>query len=191
METGTPSVQAAEPVQHSAKEHELAARREQKWNRVQQVQELHQLGLGIRAISKKAGLSRKTIREYLAWTEVPRTVRSPRTTLLDPHREQVVKLVDQLLTGPTILCIIQEQGYQGSRSTLGQCIAEPRRLRLAGEQPSPRLRHVSPRSAAKVLTKPRDKVDDEDRPYLNRLLSNVEGTVVVRNLAMSFCELMK
>lgn len=99
--------------------------------------------------------------------------------------------MDQSLTGPTILRSIQEQGFQGSRSTLSQYIADLRRLRRTGGEPSPRFRHVSPRSAAKILTKPRDKVDDEDRPYLKRLLSNVEGTVVVRNLAISFYELMK
>lgn len=77
-------VQVAEPVRHSKREQELSARREQKWKRVQQVQELHQSGLGIRSICKQVGLSRKTIRDYLAWTEVPKMVRSPRPTLLDP-----------------------------------------------------------------------------------------------------------
>ena len=49
---------------------------------------------------------------------------------------------------------------------------------------------MTPRSAAKLLITPDADVDDEDKPYLAKLLAEVEHAQVVQTLARSFKELM-
>lgn len=109
-------------------------RRFAQWKKVQHVQQLHKSGVGIRAIAEETGFSRQTVTAYLIWTEVPETQRTPQKTLLDPYRQQIVDLVNQSYSGPEILRRIQEQGYQGSRSTLSQYVADLRRSSSCGQK---------------------------------------------------------
>ena len=182
---------SVEPSRPTRKEQEQSERRQAKWERVQQVQQLRESGLGIRAISRKVGLSRKTVRSYLTWTEVPKTVRRPRATLLDPYRQQIAELLNQSLSGPVIFRKIQEQGYRGSRSTLGQYLADLRRSKRSGQESVVRRHRISPRSAARLLTRSDDKVDEEDKPYLKLLLEKLEGAEAIRNLSDSFRKLLE
>ncbi|MCF8568616.1 ISL3 family transposase [Alicyclobacillus tolerans] len=174
------------------KEQEQSHRREAKCELIQQVHELRHDGLGIRAIGRNMGLSRQTVRKYLSLTEPPQTTqRQSRKTLLDPYREKVIEMLSRDQTGPKILKQIREQGYKGSRSTLSQYLAELRRCMAQGQIPLPVRRHrVTPRSAAKLLITPDADVDDEDKPYLAKLLAEVEHAQVVQTLARSFKELM-
>ncbi|MBX5437712.1 MAG: ISL3 family transposase, partial [Alicyclobacillaceae bacterium] len=167
-------------------EKEPSERYSAKWDRVQRVQQLHQSGLGIRAISRETGLSRQTVRTYLTWTEIPRTVRRTRKTLLDPYRQQILDLLHQSHSGAEIFRIIQEQGYRGSRSTLAQYLAELRRSVNNGRKPAVRRRSVSPRSAARLLTRSDDELDEEDKLYLRRLFEKIDGSETIRSLCIAF-----
>jgi lambda repressor-like predicted transcriptional regulator len=84
-EQDTPEPKDREPSTLTVKEKEQNLRGENKWRRVQHVQQLHAAGMSIRDIARTTGLSRQTIRTYLTWTEVPKTNRTRRKTLLDPY----------------------------------------------------------------------------------------------------------
>ncbi|GMA65114.1 hypothetical protein GCM10025859_55540 [Alicyclobacillus fastidiosus] len=68
-----PVERAQESTKPSHQEQDKLKRRQMKWDLVQRVQHLRENGPGIRAIAREAGLSRKTIRKYLSWTELPVT----------------------------------------------------------------------------------------------------------------------
>lgn len=175
----------------SLREQEKFKRRQTKWELAQHVQQLHSNGLGIRAIAREVGLSRKTIREYMSWSEVPVTHRKPKVTLLDPYRQYVVELVQQSLSGPVILERIRKKGYTGSRSTLSQYVADLRRLQKRGAEPIIRRHHVSPRTVAKLLAQSREHIKADDIPYLNKLLNEMDGAITINELVQSFHRLMK
>jgi transposase len=172
-------------------------RRQAKWMRVQELQHLHQAGIGLREIARQRGLSRQTIRKYLTWTELPPSVRAARTTLLDPYRQEVEQGLRASLSSAQILRRIEAQGYTGSRGTLCRYLAERRRaltgVKTSSRRKAPLLRRerVSPREAAILLTKPEDPVDDKDRAYRDQLLQQVPGAGRIRELCASFQALMK
>ncbi|MCL6443752.1 MAG: ISL3 family transposase [Alicyclobacillus sp.] len=186
-----PEPHRAESKQPTRTEEEQSGRRAAKWERVQQVQQLRKSGLGIRAISRETGLSRQTVRTYLTWTEVPQTVRRSRKTVLDPYKRQIADLLRQSYSGAAIFRRIQEQGYQGSRSTVAQYVAGLRRSSNTGQALVLQHRRVSPRSAARLLTRSEDEMDEQDKLYLEELLEKVEGVRTVRCLFQSFQTLLE
>lgn len=151
-----PDIPSAEPLLTSAQRAQ-SDRRQAKWERVKQVQQLHQSGVGKRKISRRLALSRKTVSIYLTWTEVPQTLRSPQSTILDPYRQKVAELVQQSLSGTAILRFIREQGYTGSRATLGYSLAELRRIEKNKEE---RV-HSSISSTPRESTRSCDTADNE------------------------------
>jgi len=191
-----------QPIRHSEprptpqekptqREQAQSERRQAKWERVEQVKQLHQSGIGIREISRRLGLSRLTVRTYLTWTEVPQTVRRPRYSLLDPYRKRIADLLSQSLSGPAILRAIQEQGYEGSRSTLGPYLAELRRSKCHEPDTVFRRCRVSPRHATMLVTKSEGNLNEEDKSYRRRLFEEVPGAETIRSLCASFQELMQ
>lgn len=128
---------------------------------------LHQSGVGKREISLRLGFSRQIVSTYLTWTEVPYTIRSLRTTILDPYRQKVVDLVQQSLSGTAILRHI--------RAILGFYLAELRRTSANGPTSRSRQHRVSPREAAILLTMKEDQVNDKDEPYCYQLLHDAQG----------------
>ncbi len=54
-----------------------------------------------------------------------------------------------------------------------------------------RRHRISPRSAARLLTRSDDKVDEEDKPYLKLLLEKPEEAETIHNLSDSFRKLME
>jgi transposase len=79
-----------------------------------EIRELKERGMKIRAISRKLGIDRKTVRRALGVTNAPP---SPEKKL-EPFLPLVRQLAEKQLTGPRILREIRERGYQGSRTIL-------------------------------------------------------------------------
>jgi transposase len=89
--------------------------------------------LSIRAISKRTGLHRKTIRRALASAEPPKYVRAPAASKLDRFREWIC---DQLSEDPAIQSLrlremATELGYEGGKTIFDDYVREvrPRFLR--------------------------------------------------------------
>jgi transposase len=84
--------------------------------------------LSIRAISKRTGLHRKTIRRALASEAPPRYVREPAASKLDPFKEWIC---DQLQADPSIQSLrlremATELGYEGGKTIFDDYVREVR-----------------------------------------------------------------
>jgi len=86
-------------------------------------------GLSIRAIERRTGLHRKTIRRALASPEPPSySPRARRASKLDPHRAEIERLLEgePTLSGVRILEQIQLDGYNGGQTILDVLLRELR-----------------------------------------------------------------
>ena len=94
-----------------------------------EIRRMHRVeGLSIRKIARRTGLHRKTIRRALASPEPPRYRRGPRPSKLDPHREEIARLLREHegITNVRIRELISEDGYQGSKTILDDYLRELR-----------------------------------------------------------------
>jgi len=86
-------------------------------------------GLSIRAIERRTGLHRKTIRRALASLEPPSyQARPKRASKLDPHRAEIERLLadEPTLSGVRVLEQIQLDGYTGAQTILDELLRELR-----------------------------------------------------------------
>ena len=85
---------------------------------------LYRQGYGIRAIARKLGLSRNTVRQYLRQpVAVPQySKRTDRPSILDPFKPYLLERIDAAkphwIPAPVLLCEIKERGYTGGLSTI-------------------------------------------------------------------------
>src|SRR4051794_34998410 len=79
----------------------------------------HVDGESIRAIAKTMGLSRKRVRRMLG-LEQPKARTRKVSSLLDPHREEIARLLDATpgMKAPAMLERLRAQGYQGGLTVL-------------------------------------------------------------------------
>src|SRR5215203_3791503 len=86
--------------------------------------------LAIKEIQRRTGRDRKTIRRALRSEEPPRYRRPPRRSKLDPFRDEIERLLrcDPRLPGKRIRELIEELGYQGSKTILDDYLRELRPL---------------------------------------------------------------
>ena len=87
-------------------------------------------GVGIRALARRTGLDRKTIRRALRADAPPRYERAPVASKLDPHKEEVHRLLraDAKLPATRVRELIAEAGYTGGRTILEAYLREVRPL---------------------------------------------------------------
>ena len=85
-------------------------------------------GLAIKEIGRRTGRDRKTIRRALRSDEPPRYRRAPGASKLDPFRGEIERLLrcDPRLPGKRIRELIEELGYQGSKTILDDYLRELR-----------------------------------------------------------------
>lgn len=93
-------------------------------------------GVGIRALARRTGLDRQTIRRALRSDAPPRYERAPVASKLDPHKDEIHRLLraDPRLPATRIRELIADQGYEGGRTILDVYLREVRPLFA----PSPR-----------------------------------------------------
>ena len=72
-------------------------------------------GVAIRALARRTGLDRKTIRRALRADAPLRYERAPVASKLDPHKEEIHRLLraDPWIPATRIRELIAEQGYAG------------------------------------------------------------------------------
>jgi len=80
-------------------------------------------GLSLREISRRLGLSRNTIKKYLAAEDVPRyKARAARPTKLDPFRDYICQRMQaaapDCIAAPALLRELKAQGYKGQLRSL-------------------------------------------------------------------------
>jgi len=87
-------------------------------------------GIGIREIARRLGLSRATVRRALRADEPPRYQRTPRAGKLEPHKQEIHRLLraEPRLPGVRVRELIAEVGYRGGQTILDDYLREVRPL---------------------------------------------------------------
>ena len=85
-------------------------------------------GLAIKEIARRTGRDRKTIRRAIRSSEPPRYRRPPVSSKLDPHRDQIARLLRDVegITNTRIRELITEAGYTGGKTILDEYLRELR-----------------------------------------------------------------
>jgi transposase len=85
-------------------------------------------GKAIKEIARRTGRDRKTIRRAIRSDEPPRYRRPPTGSKLDPHREEIARLLRSVegITNTRIRELIEADGYRGGKTILDDCLRELR-----------------------------------------------------------------
>jgi transposase len=167
-----------------------------------QVMALAAEGLGPRAISRKTGLSRVTVRKYVRAAACP--ARSPRVSLLGPGSRWEKLLRERWDAGcqnaTTLWEELKAAGFPGAAGTVRRHVGAWRPVRRQrgrppprnGEQPAPAPPPVpSPRQVKWWLLGAPEELKDDQRAYLRRLLAAVPLLGTAQQVAVEFGRLVR
>jgi len=92
------------------------------------IRDLHAQGLSIKAISKKTGFDRKTVRKYLNITSIPKSKkRNKKESKLDEYKEYITtKLHEGPYTASRLYREIQEMGFTGKYTIVKDFVRKTR-----------------------------------------------------------------
>ncbi len=94
----------------------------------QRINELHgELG-SIRAVARRLGVHRKTVREALRSNRPPRRTGPGRGSIIDPYRGWILSKLEQYpeLTATRLFQMLRERKFSGGYSVVKQCVRELR-----------------------------------------------------------------
>jgi transposase len=125
------AVENWKPAPELCDERARLSRREQRYDRYQQVLALYEQGLGFTEITRRVGVSRRTIERWIQAGDFPETKwRRKRRSVFDPYASYVLSRWEQGCTNGLQLCQeIQAQGYQGSAPTVYRFLRSLRKKR--------------------------------------------------------------
>ncbi|MGH2992082.1 MAG: IS21 family transposase [Solirubrobacterales bacterium] len=98
----------------------------ERWAEIRRMHRVEELS--IREIARRTGLHRKTIRRALRSPQPPRYRRTPKPSKLDPHREEIARLLRDHdgITNTRIRELITEDGFEGGKTILDDHLRELR-----------------------------------------------------------------
>jgi transposase len=171
-------------------------RRARRLARYEEVKKLNQQGLTIRQIAEQLGAHRRTIRNFLRAESFPeRQTPKPRATLMDPFVEYLKKRWQEgCHNGAQLYREIRQQGYRGGdvvlrrhlRKWRGAIPEVIRNLRLLPHFPVP-----SPRQASWWLCLDNDRLEKQEREYVEALTRISPEIKTLRKLTEEFQQLVK
>ncbi len=161
-------------------------RRARRQARYEQVMALRQQGMGIRAIARHLGVSRRTVHRYVRADGFPEMAqRRKARSMLDPYKaylhQQMAAGHDN---GMQLWREVRDQGYSGSRVLVSRWVAQHRHLcpasknsvspKRRGRPPAPPRPQAAPhplsaRQASWLLVAQPEKLTDEERIKVGRL----------------------
>jgi transposase len=161
-------------------------RRQRRLERYQQVVALFQAGRSQSEIAREMPMERKTVRRWLRRGQFPE--RKP------PHRRppKVSQFADYLQqrwnegchNASRLYHEIRGKGYAGKRAMVARFVSGWRTTSKATSPKAPE--RVAPRHAAILVTRPADKLSDEQRQLLDRSVAQCPEVVVLRKLSLDF-----
>lgn len=161
-------------------------RRERRLERYQQVVALFDSGHSQAAIARDLGIGRKTVRRWLRRGQFPE--RKP------PHRRppKVNEFADYLQqrwdegchNASRLYQEIREKGYRGKRAMVARFVAGWRKTGKAATPNAPE--RISPKHAAILVTRPAEKMTDEQQQLFDRITAQCPEVCGLRQLALSF-----
>jgi transposase len=161
-------------------------RRQRRLDRYQQVVDLFNAGQSQAAISRTLGIERKTVRRWLRRGQFPE--RKP------PHRrppkvnEFAVYIRQRWNEGchnaSRLYQEIRQQGYEGKRSMVARFVAGWRKTGSSREPAAPE--RIAPHHAAILVTRPPEKMTDEQQQLLDRIVAQCPDVFELRQVALGF-----
>lgn len=161
------------------------------------IRRLYLAGADVRFISRKLGVSPRTVYRYKDLTEPPpRQTYRRRASVLDPYVPYLLKRWKEgCRNGKRLLREIRERGYTNSERTFIRFTGELRRAEAAGKPPSsaPRARKgsvagLSPtaKNVAALFMRREEKLNKEQMKYLGTLCASDEILADARRLTQEF-----
>jgi transposase len=161
-------------------------RRQRRLERYQQVMALFNSGQSQAAISRALGMGPKTIRRWLRRGEFPE--RKP------PHRPppKVSEFADYLQqrwnegchNASRLYQEIRQIGYSGKPAMVRRFVSGWRKTGKAKSPEAPQ--RISPKHAAILVTRPADKINDEQKQLLDRIEAQCPEVIDLRKISLGF-----
>ena len=191
------------PRKHAARIEEAARKRHERFvEQWQDIRDLYLAGADVRFISRKLGVSPRTVYRYKDLKESPpRQPYTPRASVLDPYVPYLLGRWEQgCRNGKRLLREIRGRGYTGGERTFVRFTGELRRAEAAGKLPSfaPRARRgsvagLSPtaKNVAALFMRREEKLTKEQKKYLGRLCDADEALAKIRRLTQEFASMVR
>lgn len=180
---------------------EKAARRERRLTRYEQVRALVSQGVSERAIARRLGMARGTVRSYRAAETFPEIARrAPRPRLIDPYIPYLKQRWTEGCRNSSQLCReIQARGYTGATTKVRSFLQGWKERHEAGAShcaleilPTGRgLQVPSPRRARWILVKEADALRSDELAFRERLLANDTEIAGVVERVTVFTEMVR
>ena len=165
-------------------------------SRFKEIKALKQQGLSNRAIARKTGLDRRTVRRYVVHDQAP--VRSPRpqsTSTLMPFMDYLRRRRDE---GCDKLSQLHQEvaalGFKGSYSAVRRAmhrISPPEHDQRRSHTAHAQVQPLSSRQAAWLLVQPTDKLKPEEQKLLKALCTSSLPIATAHQLAQDFCRIVR
>ncbi len=176
--------------------------RKRRLARYEAVIKLHQAGVSQREISRQLIIGRPTVRRYINRETFPEMAqRKTKPGLLTPY---IPYLTDRwqagVYKGTELYDDIVPQGYQGSDSLLRHWITKMRQTNPGPKQKQkekdkppkpPRPRPWAARRAVWLLLKKSEKLSEDDKAALERMLDACPQIIPVYNFAQAFIRIVQ
>jgi transposase len=198
------------PPPDTARQLQRQGRRERRYGLYEQVRMLHQQGVGIRAIARQLKVCRQVVRHFLQAEDYPEMAphrRGPRGSLLDQHKPYIFILWEQGCRNSVQLYDeIKARGYAVSTSLLRNFLASLRKqhtvarsaevfsqttpptIEIAAES-SPKAqvkRRMSPTRASWLLVRRSEKLDEQQRKYVEQIRQSHPDLEMAYQLGQQF-----
>lgn len=165
-------------------------------SRCKRVWALRERGMGIRAIARKLGLSRKTVRKYLYHDQPHLFKKGQRRSELDaflPYLRE--RWHNGLRNAAQLWRELKQQGYQGCPGSVRHYLAPWREKDPAAPQTPlqdlPKYRCPNPGRAAYLMTRPMAETTPRDLAFLNHLYALCPQAERAAKLGRQFLALLR
>lgn len=177
------------------------------------MRELHKQGHSVRAIAQRLQLDRRTVRKFALAPEFPEIVkRLDRPSQLDDHRAFVLERWEQgCHNAAALFRELSDRGYNGGEAGVRRFVQSLRIMnpaagrtpakvvstqfgaetKSAPEHPLLAKRDLSPRMAARLMSRPPETLQDEERKRLVQMLTQSKECRDSYSLAQSFSRMLK
>ena len=182
----------------TATEQKQQATRQRRLARYQAVIELHQQGVGLRAIARQLDLGRRTVSRYIEAGEFPEMAqRPPKATLLTPYLPYLEqRWAEGERNGSKLYREIAAQNYPGCRSLVGQWVSAQRQAEQPSSSPTKTSLTKSQRPwsasyAVWLLIKEPQQLSAEEEAALTRMLQSSPDVARAYNFGQAFLRMMR
>jgi transposase len=185
------------PARVSSRVAAAEAKRQQRRERFEEARRLYSEGWSQRAIARKIGSNRRTVRRFLRVDSFPERARVARRRKVDRYAEYLRRRWDEGCHNATQLHQeLKEQGFKGCATMVRSAVAGWRArgvttrsmpTRRGGSSPH----GPSPRQAMWLVTRDEEEVQDDERPLRAKILELCPAARAASDLGRQFIAMVR